>query len=110
MNTLTDTLSAIEGLPRADRASLLRVLSENLFDAFPGIESTPGVCGGEPRIVRTRIPIRQLVEARQAGMTESALLAAYPTLTAEDLVNAWHYYRGHSAEIDRLITENQEAE
>lgn len=110
VNTLADTLNAIAGLPRADRASLLRALSEELFDAFPGIEATAGVCGGEPRIVRTRIPVRLLIEARQAGLTESALLAAYPTLTAEDLVNSWHYYRGHGAEIDRLITENQEAE
>ena len=110
MNTLIDATRAIEGLPKADRASLLRVLSEDLFDAVPGIEATPGVCGGEPRIVRTRIPVRQLVEARQAGLTESALLAAYPTLTAEDLVNAWHFYRSHRAVIDRLIAENQEAE
>lgn len=110
MNTLNEAISAIEGLVRADRASLLQVLSEDLFDAFPGIEATPGICGGEPRIVRTRIPVRQLVEARLAGMTESALLAAYPTLTAEDLVNAWHYYRSHGREIDQLIVENQEAE
>jgi uncharacterized protein (DUF433 family) len=110
MNTLTDTLSAIESLPKADRASLLRILGEELFDAFPGIETTPGICGGEPRILRTRIPVRQLVEARRAWLTESAWLAVYPTLTAEDLVNAWHFYRGHHAEIDRLIAENQEAE
>ncbi|MBI5329190.1 MAG: DUF433 domain-containing protein [Betaproteobacteria bacterium] len=110
MNDLADAAQVIAGLPKADRATLLRVLAEDLFDAFPGIEATPGICGGEPRVVRTRIPVRQLVEAREAGLSEAALLAAYPTLTAEDLVNTWHYYRGHHAEIDALITENREAE
>ena len=28
------------------------------------VETTPGVCGGEARIVGTRIPVWQLVEAR----------------------------------------------
>ena len=110
MNTLTDVTHAIEGLAQADKASLLRVLTEDLFDAYPGIEATPGICGGEPRVVRTRIPVRQLVEARAAGLSEAQILSAYPTLTAEDLVNAWHYYRSHRAEIDALIAENVGAE
>lgn len=110
MSALQEAALAIAALHRADRASLLRQLSEELFDAYPGIETNSGVCGGEPCIVRTRIPVRLLVEARLAGMSEAALLAAYPSLTAEDLVNAWHYYRGHGTEIDRLIAENNEAE
>ena len=110
MNSLAEATQVIQHLAKSDRASLLRLLSEDLFDAYPGIESTPGVCGGEPRIVRTRIPVRQLVEARHAGLTESALLAIYPTLTAEDRVNAWHFYRSHRDEIDQLVRENQEAE
>ena len=32
-----------------------------LMDALsPGIESTPAVCGGDPCVVRTRIPVRVL--------------------------------------------------
>jgi hypothetical protein len=35
------------------------------------------------------------------------LLAAYPSLRAEDLVNAWNYARAHAAEIDAQIRENE---
>ncbi len=30
-------------------------MARDIGDAFPGIVSTPGVCGGEPCIVRTRL-------------------------------------------------------
>ena len=43
---------------------------QDLDDAFPGIESTPGVCGGEPCIVRTRIPVWTLEQARRLIFTE----------------------------------------
>jgi uncharacterized protein (DUF433 family) len=38
---------------------------------------------------------------------ERALLAAYPALRAEDLVNAWNFARSHAAEMDRQIHENE---
>lgn len=77
------------------------------FDA--GIESTPGVCGGEPCIVRTRIPVWVLVHARNLGTSEAELLRCYPTLRAEDLANAWAYYRAHNDEIDQHIHDNEAA-
>lgn len=78
-----------------------------MAETFPGIESTPGVCGGEPCIVRTRIPVWLLVQARRLGTGESELLRAYPTLRAEDLANAWVYARGHAEEMDRQIANNE---
>jgi uncharacterized protein (DUF433 family) len=41
------------------------------------------------------------------GSSEQALLAAYPPLRAEDLVNAWAYPRAHSSEIEAQIRENE---
>jgi uncharacterized protein (DUF433 family) len=67
------------------------------------------VCGGEPCIVRTRIPVWLLEQARRLGSSEQALLAGYPTLRAEDLVNAWAFVRSHVAEIDAQILENETA-
>jgi uncharacterized protein (DUF433 family) len=81
----------------------------DLGEAFPGIESTPGVCGGEARILRTRIPIWVLEQARRSGVSEADLLRSYPTLRAEDLVHAWAYVRAHREEIEREIRENEEA-
>ena len=82
---------------------------QNLGDAFPGIDSIPGVSGGEPCIVRTRIPVWVLVQARRLGTSEAELLRAYPTLRAEDLANAWAYARLHREEIDQQIHENEGA-
>jgi len=96
-------------LSPAERAELLQWVARDLGNAFPGIESTPGVCGGEPCIVRTRIPVWLLEQARRLGMNESDLLKSYPTLKAEDLVNAWAYVRAHREEIDQQIRENEEA-
>jgi uncharacterized protein (DUF433 family) len=71
--------------------------------AFAGIESTSGVCGGEPCIVRTRIPVRVLEQYRRLGMSEAALLENSPTLRAQDLANAWAYVQAHRPEMDELI-------
>jgi uncharacterized protein (DUF433 family) len=74
-----------------------------------GIESSAGVCGGDPRIANTRISVWTLEQYRRLGMSEAQLLAAYPGLRAADLVNAWSYVAEHRDEIDRQIRENEEA-
>ena len=84
-------------------------MARDLGDAFPGIESHPGVCGGEPCIVRTRIPVWVLEQSRRLGISEADLLRSYPTLRAEDLTNAWAYVPLHRREIDLQILENEEA-
>ncbi len=81
----------------------------DLGDAFPGIESAPGVCGGEPCIVRMRIPVWVSVQARRLGSSEADVLRAYPTLCAEDLAHAWAFYRLHRKEIDQQIREREDA-
>lgn len=81
----------------------------DLDESFPGIESAPGVCGGAARIVGTRIPVWGLVEAKRLGTSEADLLRWYPTLRAEDLANAWAYFRAHREEIEQQIRQNEEA-
>ena len=108
-----DALRQVEGLlpelTRAEKAQLLRLVVQDLDDAFPGIESTLGVCGGEPCIVRTRIPVWVLEQARRLGTSEDELLRSYPTLRAEDLANAWAYVRSHRQEIEAQIHANEAA-
>jgi uncharacterized protein (DUF433 family) len=74
-----------------------------------GIETTPGVCGGEPCIVGTRIPVWVLEQARRLGTSEADLLRAYPTVRAEDLTNAWEYVRSHCEETEHQIHDNEAA-
>ncbi|WP_367268164.1 DUF433 domain-containing protein [uncultured Thiohalocapsa sp.] len=45
----------------------------------PGIEKTTGVCGGAARILRTRIPVWVLEQARRLGTSEADILRCYPT-------------------------------
>ena len=76
---------------------------------LPGDREPARVCGGEPCVVRTRIPIWVLEQSRRLGISEADLLRSYPSLRAEDLANAWAYVRKHRDEIDRQIRENEEA-
>ncbi len=99
----------IMALTPAERAQLLQKIVQHLGENFPNIESDPTICGGEPRIVRTRIPIWLLVQARRLGTTEADILKSYPSLRAEDIVSAWAYYRSHKEEIEQQIRENEEA-
>lgn len=109
MTVLEQVQQLIPAMSPGEKAQALQWLARDIGNAFPGIESTPEVCGGDPRIVRTRIPVWLLVEARRAGSSESDILRAYPTLRAEDLANAWSYYLAHKAEIEQQIVENEMA-
>ncbi len=109
MSKLEDAKKILAGMSRAEKAVLLQSLVQDVGEAYPGIETTPGVCGGEPCIVRTRIPVWVLEQARRLGTSEARLLEAYPTLRAADLANAWAYVLTHRDEIDRQIRENEAA-
>jgi uncharacterized protein (DUF433 family) len=109
MSKVQDAKNLLSGMSRAEKAEVLKPVVQDLGDAFPGIESVPGICGGEACIVRTRIPIWILEQARRLGTSEADLLRSYPTLRAEDLANAWAYARFHREEIEREIRENEEA-
>jgi uncharacterized protein (DUF433 family) len=109
MSTLQEAEKLLSAMTRAEKAQLLQWVVRDLGDAFPGVDSIPGVCGGEPCIVRTRIPVWVLEQARRLGTSEAELLQCYPTLRAEDLVHAWAYVRSHRDEIEQQIHENEAA-
>jgi uncharacterized protein (DUF433 family) len=109
MDALQEAEKLLSTLTRAEKAQLLQWVARDLGDAFPGIESTPGVCGGAPCITRTRIPVWVLEQYRRQGASEAEILRAYPTLCAEDVVNAWAYVRAHHNEIEQQIRENEAA-
>ncbi len=107
MSVLQAAEELLAKLSRAEKAQVLQWAARDLGEAFPGIESRPGVCGGEPCVVRTRIPVWALEQARRLGISEAELLRVYPTLRAEDLVNAWAFVRSHRDEITRQIEANE---
>jgi uncharacterized protein (DUF433 family) len=109
VSTIQEAEKLLSVMTPGEKAQLLQWVARDIGDAFPGVDSIPGVCGGVPCIVRTRIPIWVLVNAKMLATSEADLLRCYPTLRAEDLANAWAYYRSHKQEIDQQILENEAA-
>jgi uncharacterized protein (DUF433 family) len=70
------------------------------------VHETPGVCGGYPRIGKTRIPVRMVVELfRDTGDLEQTA-AMFPQLTMEQVQEALAYYRDFPARVDEDIARN----
>jgi uncharacterized protein (DUF433 family) len=109
MSALQEVEKQVTSLSPDEKAELLQRVARDLAGTSPGIESSPDVCGGEPCIARTRIPVWLLERARQLGSSEADVLRAFPTLRAQDLVNAWAYVETHREEIEQQIRENEEA-
>jgi uncharacterized protein (DUF433 family) len=109
MANLNEIEMLFSTLSRGEKAKILKWAAQDLADDFPGIDSRPEVCGTETRIMRTRIPVWLLEQARRLVSSEADLPAAYPTLRAEDLATAWAYVRSHASEINEQIRENEAA-
>jgi uncharacterized protein (DUF433 family) len=109
MSKLDEAERLLSEMTNSEKAQLLQWVVRDLGEAFPGIETDPQVSGGEPCIVRTRIPIWVLEQARRLGTSEADILRSYPSLKAEDLTNAWAYVRAHRQEIEKQIEENEAA-
>lgn len=109
MSSFEQAERIVAELSRGEKARLVQHLVREIGEAFPAIENDPRICGGEPCIVRTRIPIWLLEQARRLGMNEAELLQSYPTLRAEDLANAWAFVRAHQEEIEQQIADNESA-
>src|SRR5690348_4394132 len=77
-------VSQIVGIPKEEVDALERRFAAEGIGAvkrptaagheIPGIEKAENVCGGSARIAGTRIPVWQLVEAREMGASEAQLL------------------------------------
>jgi uncharacterized protein (DUF433 family) len=107
MTSLQKVEQLLSTMSTGEKAQIARWVENDLSFQTPGIERSPNVCGGSACIVRTRIPVWLLVEAKLSGASEAQLLLSFPTLRAEDLTNAWAYYRGNMGEIDAEILENE---
>ena len=109
MEPIQEVQRLLPSLSRCEKAQVLKWVVQELGDDFPGIDTSPDICGGDPCIARTRIPIWLLERYRRLGVTERDLLDSYPTLRAEDLANAWAYARIHGPEIESQIQAHEGA-
>lgn len=109
MNRLQQAEQLLSQMTAAEKAQLLQRMMQESFDNFPGIEHSPDTLGGDARIVRTRIPVWLLVEARRQGLSDSQILESYPNLRTEDLTNAWAYARTYANEIEQQVSQHEAA-
>jgi uncharacterized protein (DUF433 family) len=73
------------------------------------IESRPGVCGGRPCIVGTRIRVQDIYVCHELqGMTPDQIVDAYPSITLADVHAALVYFWDHRDEIKQEIKDEAE--
>jgi uncharacterized protein (DUF433 family) len=79
---------------------VLPVISEH-------IETTPGVCGGKPRIAGHRIRVEDIVvwHERQ-GLSPDEIVARFPQLSLGDVYAALAYYHDHGEAIRQSMRED----
>lgn len=65
------------------RAMVLIVMAAPKLDEF--FERNPAICGGQPVFRGTRILLRTVLASLADGDTSDDILAAFPTLTLEQL-------------------------
>ncbi len=72
------------------------------------IVSTPGTCGGRPRIDGHRITVEDVaVWHERQGMSPDEIVSDYPSLTLSDVHAALAYYYEHRDRIDQDIRDGE---
>ena len=73
------------------------------------IESTPGVCGGKPRIAGHRIRVEDVVVwHEQQGLSADEIVAQFPQITLADVYAALAFYHDHREEIRESMRQDME--
>jgi len=107
--TLKELETHLLALTPTEKAEAIQILTQTLSNGSLGITKTPGVCGGDACIAKTRIPVWLMVSYRRQCSSDAELLDFYPHLSAADLVNVWAYADAHPTEIEEAIRKNEEA-
>src|SRR3954468_20003014 len=72
------------------------------------IVSTPGTCGGKPRIDGHRITVEDVaIWHERLGMSPDEIVSAYPSINLSDVHAALAYYYEHRRQIDADIAEGR---
>lgn len=76
---------------------------------FPGVEQTPGVCGGKPRIAGTRIRVQDIVIWHERlGRSADELVSSHPQLSLTGVYGALSYYHAHREQIDEQMKQTED--
>jgi uncharacterized protein (DUF433 family) len=73
------------------------------------VQETPGVCGGYPRVGKSRIPVRSLVIAYRNLRDFDRIVETFPTLTRDEIRSALDWYILHPERVEADIKRNEGA-
>lgn len=76
-------------------------------ESHPHIVQTEGMCGGAPRIRKTRIPVWQVAALFRRGEPLEEIAALYPHINPEAVRDAIGYYLDYRQQIDSQIEANR---
>src|SRR5438445_6933888 len=72
------------------------------------IVSTPGVCGGRPRIDGHRITVEDVaIWHERRGMSPDEIVSGHPSISLADVHAALAYYYDNRERIDQAILDGQ---
>ena len=83
-------------------------MAKALQTEHPHIQKDPAICGGDPVIGGTRIPIRLIYLRARAGDSVESIQRVYPRLTLAQIHDALSYAYDHLSEIEEEIRREQE--
>lgn len=72
----------------------------------PYIEADVNICGGEPVIRGTRMPVRTIVGFTKLGKDVDEIAVLYPHLSHAQLYDALSYYYDHREEVEESLRRN----
>ena len=67
------------------------------------IVSTPGTCGGRPRIAGTRISVAQIAVLTKQGLTPTKIVQEYGFINLAQIYAALAYYHANTDEIEAYL-------
>ena len=70
------------------------------------IETTPGICGGKPRVAGHRISVQQIVLWHDRMGKSADEIASEYNLETSDVYAALAYYFDHREDIDKAIEDS----
>lgn len=89
------------------RWTITRATDRVIETDHPYIHKVPGVVGGEPVIIGTRISVREIAEWWRLGWTLQQMLDAFPQLRLAQVCDALGYFDDHTDEILAYFEENR---
>src|SRR5687768_3513164 len=89
--------------------SLPTTATQSSSESAGHIESTPGICGGKPRLAGTRIRVQDVVIWHERmNLSADEIASKHPQASLAAIYAALAYYHDHRAEIDEQMRQGED--